>query len=325
MFIKKLSPLALGLTVAFSLSACNQQEQTGSTNTERNNANSGGQTQPGSGSGGGSEPFNWEESEARFKVLLTKLVEDCKTSTTIEAAPFNFYSGFSNDGVNRKFSNFTGIAVDCDYGSTTEIDQLSDSMIAEDAQRFDKIYEEAEKTSGFEAYFKQIVADTQVVGSTGITVSEVFPWILDGNILLLSTFETSADVPATGTGTITFTYNGEDAVSDVVLTEYTEAQLAAGETKYGATCAGCHQSENGADHSPFALGTCSDVEIVGAVTAGVYAQDPANPKPSVCGFEPTLSNSATHQFTFTDDAERDAVVAYLRSLPLTAFDMPVQQ
>ncbi len=53
-----------------------------------------------------------------------------------------------------------------------------------------------------------------------------------------------------GTGKVTVTAGAMTGTSDVTIAAYTAAQYQAGDTKYQATCAGCHSGPGGVDHSP---------------------------------------------------------------------------
>jgi mono/diheme cytochrome c family protein len=102
-------------------------------------------------------------------------------------------------------------------------------------------------------------------------------------------------------GKVTATAGAKSASADVVITAYTAAQYTAGQTKYMASCAGCHSGAGGVDHSPTILEFNPDQELLLAITTGAYSD----------GYKLRAPN---HAFMLTD-AEKGGIVAYIRSLP----------
>ncbi|SMF12044.1 hypothetical protein [Pseudobacteriovorax antillogorgiicola] len=66
------------------------------------------------------------------------------------------------------------------------------------------------------------------------------------------------------------------------------------------------------DHGPLLIGTCSDIEVVGAITAAAYTPDETNPNSFCTGYE----LSVDHSWEFESLEQQLAVIAYLRTLPL---------
>jgi len=121
-----------------------------------------------------------------------------------------------------------------------------------------------------------------------------------------------------GTTKITATGGGKTVTAALVVTTYTTANLAVGDTRYNtpadataaqrASCASCHKLANGADHSPLVLEWYKDDEILSAVTTGVY--------PAAAGGY--VLQGVNHAWNLTD-AEKLGIVPYLRALPPRGF------
>jgi mono/diheme cytochrome c family protein len=110
-----------------------------------------------------------------------------------------------------------------------------------------------------------------------------------------------------GSATLTATSRGKSVTAKFTVQSYTPARYAAGEARYknggngDPSCASCHQKAGGADHSPTALSSATDADIVATITSGI----------KVGGIPIT---SVTHTWTVSQ-AEQDGLVTYLRGLP----------
>ncbi len=254
-----------------------------------------------------------------FASELTSFSEACKAETSIQAPDFNFYSGFIDAASTRVFSNLAGVVLTCNTDQAALV-AAQDAIIVE-LNNITSSIEQQEKLNevmtffadqfaqtGLQAHFESAVTSTTVSFGEGLTKKEDFLFNEGIVFLIAASFDVTA-APAAGTTTINFDFNGQQVQSTVNINLYTEAQLVAGQARYenaqGASpsCASCHQQANGTDHSPLKLGTCSDLEIAGAVSTGVYAVDAANPNSYCEGYALQIAN---HAWEFTDDAQRDA-------------------
>jgi len=105
----------------------------------------------------------------------------------------------------------------------------------------------------------------------------------------------------------------KDIDADITVTGYSQALLTLGRQRYESpdnangtdrrSCAGCHQSQGGADHSPFTIGSFSDGDIVQAIETGTYKH----------GRSLFISENVPHAHDLTDN-ERTAIIAHLRSI-----------
>ena len=135
--------------------------------------------------------------------------------------------------------------------------------------------------------------------------------------------ETWAMVTAKKAGTtkITGTSGAKTVTAMLVVTAYTAANVTAGDKRYNTpdnataaqrnACAGCHKLANGVDHSPVALSSYKDDEILSAITTGAYPKE-ADGTPGY------VLTGVNHAWNLTD-AEKPGIVPYLRTLPSRGF------
>jgi len=131
--------------------------------------------------------------------------------------------------------------------------------------------------------------------------------------------ETWAMVTAKKAGTtkLTGTSGAKTVTAMLIVTAYTAANVTAGDKRYNTpdnataaqrnACAGCHKLANGVDHSPVAMSSYTDDEILSAITTGAY--------PGPDGYKLMGVN---HAWNLTD-AEKPGIVPYLRTLPPRGF------
>ena len=268
---------------------------------------------PGAKEPGPDEAAKIDELKTKLKEAYTAYWDDCKQNTKAFAFADKYYIGAAVG--DASFTNFAGVFIGCesDLGETIDeqLDQLAEIDEDEAFTYYDSLIEENRTET--DAFFSAEAAKVTVTLGDGLTEVETQEEDFPGESFV--TFQATA----AGDTSISFSYNGETLASTVTVYGYTAEQLTRGETVYtsgdGTTsaCAGCHQADGGADHSANLIGRCSDIEIAGAITNAAYAPDATNPNSECTDYELSL---ATHKFTYTDEADLNAVMAYLRSLPL---------
>lgn len=178
------------------------------------------------------------------------------------------------------------------YGELPSEDGLSEDD-------FDAIY-------GSDLYLEALEekgAKLSVEVDAALLSSELVEEYPGGRLYLLTTV-------AAGDSSIKASFEGENLDIEVSIAQYTPAQVAAGSERYNndvtdnvptRSCASCHQSENGIDHSPFFMAQFSDAGILSTIETGVNSDDDYN-------------TSIPHQWGFDNDDQKNGIVAYLRSL-----------
>lgn len=306
------------LASIFTLGACTPTKQTSDANVRNSGDASGSEAEDKDGDF--TEPAEvdvFAEHAARYEEAFKAYASACIANTQIAGnEDIKFYTGF--DGVNT-YSNFTYVQLFCDGGSTETLAELDQALFQMDPVRFEELYIKLVAETGLGEHFQAAVEKASATGSAGITISDTF-WAAEaGNSFFVATYDATAatvDTPET----ITFSYEDQSLVSDINIYEYTAQQVTDGTAIYTASCAGCHTSENGADHSPLTIGTCSDIEIAGAINNSAYAEDLDNPN-SVCAQNRALAVAHAQGL---DEVQTAAVTAYLRTLPLP-FQMDAEQ
>ncbi|SMF52688.1 hypothetical protein [Pseudobacteriovorax antillogorgiicola] len=268
------------------------------------------------------DPF--EEHAALFSEEYKAYAQRCIAATSIQGGNFKFYSGFVDAATT--FSNYAVITMGCESGDITTLLNLADALNQINPQGFLDLLSSLEVETGLDTHFQTVVDSTTVAAADNLTITNSFWNFRPEGSFFISTFDASATTFTDGVNTpssITFTYGDQTVQSDVTVYSYTQAQIDLGQARYNAaftdengvespSCASCHQAANGVDHSPLLIGTCSDVEIIGAVEAGAYAPDADNPNSFCAGYQLTVA----HSWGFASPEERDGVIAYLRTLPL---------
>jgi len=107
----------------------------------------------------------------------------------------------------------------------------------------------------------------------------------------------------------------QTATATLVVASYDPAIYGAGERRYNtpdnataaqrASCASCHKTATGVDHSPFTMAGYADDDILAAITTGVFKH----------GYQLTGVN---HAWNLTD-AEKQGIMPYLRALAPRGF------
>lgn len=137
---------------------------------------------------------------------------------------------------------------------------------------------------------------------------------------------------AAGETTVSATIGGYTVTSDVIVSSYTAAQVAAGDDRYNTTgtgdrqsCASCHQEEGGVDHSPTEMAYHPDDALLLVITEGRYpdlcvTDDGASCTCDTegCTREPGYALNVSHTWNLTE-AEAGGIVPYLRSLAPRGF------
>lgn len=104
------------------------------------------------------------------------------------------------------------------------------------------------------------------------------------------------------------------ATATLVVASYDPAIYGAGDRRYNTpdnataqrpSCASCHKTATGVDHSPFTTAGYADDDIVSAITTGVFKKS---------GYH----LSVAHSWNLTD-AEKQGIMPYLRALPPHGF------
>ncbi len=105
------------------------------------------------------------------------------------------------------------------------------------------------------------------------------------------------------------------ATATLVVVSYDPAIYGAGDRRYNtpdnataaqrASCASCHKTATGVDHSPFTTAGYADDDILSAITTGVFKH----------GYQLVGVN---HAWSLTD-AEKQGIIPYLRALPPHGF------
>lgn len=167
----------------------------------------------------------------------------------------------------------------------------------------------------------------------------------DGSIVSIEPVEAPPDIPAArgvwamitalepGTTTIRAELGDHTVEAEVIVAEYTAADVDLGDTRYHdlagvddrIACASCHEAAGGADHSPSEMAFHDDAAILLVATEGHYPDlcttddgEPCTCDSSGCNREPGYVLSVEHTWNFTAE-EMNAIVAYLRSLPPRGF------
>ncbi|MCX6130404.1 MAG: cytochrome c, partial [Proteobacteria bacterium] len=114
-----------------------------------------------------------------------------------------------------------------------------------------------------------------------------------------------------GTTMIEASYEGKKLAAATTIATYTTAQITDGKARYttavaGATpspsCLSCHGAQGGANHSPTWMAQFSDAALLSTIETGVNS-------------DVNYKTKVAHKMTFAAPAQRDGIVAYLRSLP----------
>jgi hypothetical protein len=117
-----------------------------------------------------------------------------------------------------------------------------------------------------------------------------------------------------GNSTVTVSGGGKTAKSTLTIKSYTPEAYAVGKTRYKTgegtdnrrPCASCHEKPDGADHSPFAIASFDDDDVLNAIQTAVYAKDKY------------VVNNGNHKWNLKDN-EKEGIMAYLRGLPPKGF------
>ena len=122
------------------------------------------------------------------------------------------------------------------------------------------------------------------------------------------------DVLGAGTTMVTATSGSQSATAMLVVTQYTQEQVAVGRKRYyepdnpgGArqACNDCHGSVQGADHSPLEMAYFPDDQVLKAIVDGKYDD----------GY---VLQGVDHRWNLTDE-EAQGIVPFLRSLAPMVF------
>lgn len=319
----------------FGLLSCSSSKQSGDGETSDANAETNEEGTDDTDANTEEDPF--APLLEAFASALSDFAEACKTETIIQAPEYNFYTGFTSNetdvtaGLNT-FTNIAGVLLSCNSDQTALI-AAQDDIIAELGAIDSSIEQQAKLEevmtffaeqfgqTGLQAHFESALASTTVTLGEGLTKREDFLFNEGIVFLIAATF----DAGAAGASTVTFTYGDQVIESVVNVTDYTTVDLAAGKARYdmGAAlnnnagtsqaCANCHALPTGTDHSPLKIGTCSDAEIVGAVSNGAYTADATNPDSFCAGY---VLSSVAHSWDFDSPEQMASTIAYLRTLPL---------
>lgn len=128
--------------------------------------------------------------------------------------------------------------------------------------------------------------------------------------------ENWAMVTATGVGSTRIFVDGSQRLeARITVVSYDPADVTLGDERYNnpanpgpanrVSCASCHQTPTGADHSPLVVAFRTDAELLAAITTGRYPDG-------------GLPLEVPHSWDLTV-AERDGIVAYLRTLDADGF------
>jgi hypothetical protein len=162
---------------------------------------------------------------------------------------------------------------------------------------------------GVDRYRAPILA----VGGSNLTWSIADPSLAQltpedgGDHLMLETLKA-------GTTTVTVTGNGMTATAQLVITAYTSAQRAIGQTRYfmaqggDPSCASCHAGVVGPDHTPTKLEDDTDAQIITTFLTGYDRYGMPVP-------------TARHSWNGTEE-QKLGLVAFLRSLPPRGYPDP---
>ena len=301
--------LTLLLGAAIAVSACSDSKQSGDGETQAADAVA---EEPAEEPVEEVSPF--DQTFAEFEAELVKLVDECKANTSIQSAGDKYFSGYVDEVTT--FTNFAFVGMLCEVSARDNLIRLEQALFNIDPVQADASINQAYEEAGLDAHFLGALEATTINLGAGLTLKDEYRVRAPLGYLAAVTF----DAAAAGDSTVSFTYGEASVQSAVQVYQYTADQITAGQARYenaqgnSPSCASCHAAANGADHSPMMIGRCSDAEIVGAITVGTYAADPVgNPNNSFCA---NYQLQVAHSWEFTDDAQRDAVIAYLRTLPL---------
>ena len=314
MIIKSISPLLVLLSLG--LVSCNP-EAPKNDNVRKGSGSSDAVSDDGDGDGddGFTEPEKvdpFDDHAERFEEAFKAYASACIANTQISGNEgINFFTGYVD--ANTTFSNYSYIQLFCDGGDMETLASLDEALFQMDPVRYEALYQSLVEESGLGQHFQDAVEQTTVTAGAGITISDQFWASEQGASFFVATFDAAAATPVDTPTTITFAYGEQSIQSNVTVYEYTAQQVTDGATLYQTNCAGCHAQETGADHSPLTIGTCSDIEIAGAITAGSYAVDAANPN-SACAQDRALK-TANHSYALPE-ADVSALIVHLRTLDL---------
>lgn len=126
-----------------------------------------------------------------------------------------------------------------------------------------------------------------------------------------------------GETNVSVTAGGATVTVRLVVKEYTDDQLKVGKARYEAAstdparppCASCHTKAGGVDHSPLKMAGFDDATILGVIENATYPVSPTG-QATTSGFSPTGPLKFTGHKWNLSDAEKDGILAHLRSLPL---------
>lgn len=311
------SAVLIILILAFSMESCSsgkssQEEASQSQPVDNNNDNEGNNADPNNNAG---NKDDFAATLEEYSQLLALDADECKQNTKLMAPQYKLHTGY--DAGSNSYPNITAAGITCETSNIEKLIELEGKLFDLDQEK--AIDALNELFSGLDI-FEHFVAESKKIT---VTLSEG---------LVQSSFEQDSDEEgnefpgkiliftssAAGNQSITFSYGAEQISVDVLVAEYTADQINAGRNRYenasadSPACASCHVGDNGVDHSANRIGVCSDAEIAGAITSGTYAQDAADAD-AICG---GYKLNVNHSWQFASDEERDAVVAFLRTLPL---------
>jgi hypothetical protein len=137
---------------------------------------------------------------------------------------------------------------------------------------------------------------------------------------------------AAGETTVSATIGGYTVTSQLIVSAYTAAQVAAGEDRYNASgtgdrrgCASCHLQEDGVDHSPTEMAYHPDDALFLVITEGRYPDlcidndgEACTCDTDGCTRESGYVLGTSHEWNLTE-AEAEGIVPYLRALPPRGF------
>ena len=126
----------------------------------------------------------------------------CKSETTIEAPPYNFYTGFGVDST-RVFTNIAGVSLFCSSNADAlitaqdaiiiELDKIS-NPIDQDAklQEVMQVFSDAFAETGLVTHFEGAVAATTATFGAGLVKKEDFLFSEGLNFFVASSFDATA-------------------------------------------------------------------------------------------------------------------------------------
>ena len=154
-------------------------------------------------------------------------------------------------------------------------------------------------------------------GGTGLTWSVADPSLVqltpdagdpNGGELMIVTHKAGATTLTVRDG------SGHSATAELIITSYTPAQRALGESRYGMdqagdpACASCHAGFTGPDHTPTLLEVFTDAQIINTFLTGIDPHGNAIP-------------TARHNWNVTEP-QKLGLVAYMRSLAPRGYPDP---